>query len=67
MVTNASDLFEVDNWLRITKSKFGLLHCTEYQMILYATQQLHGSSSAWWANYTATLRDGHQVPWAEFR
>jgi hypothetical protein len=29
-------------------------------------QQLCGSASAWWANYTATLRDGPQVPWAEF-
>jgi hypothetical protein len=30
-------------------------------------QQLHGPMSAWWANFTATIQDGHQVPWAEFR
>jgi hypothetical protein len=24
------DLLEVDNWLRIIESKFGLLHCTEF-------------------------------------
>jgi hypothetical protein len=23
--------------------------------------------SAWWANFTATIQDGHQVLWAEFR
>jgi hypothetical protein len=23
--------------------------------------------SALWANFTATIQDGHQVPWAEFR
>jgi hypothetical protein len=23
--------------------------------------------SAWWANFTATIQDGRQVPWAEFR
>jgi hypothetical protein len=26
----AADPLEVDNWLRIIKSKFGLLHCTEF-------------------------------------
>jgi hypothetical protein len=30
-------------------------------------QQLHGPTSAWWANFTATIQDGHQVTWAEFR
>jgi hypothetical protein len=29
---------EADNWLRTTESKFGLLHCTEYQKTLYAAQ-----------------------------
>jgi hypothetical protein len=27
---------EVHSWLRTTDSKFGLLHCTEYQKTLYA-------------------------------
>jgi hypothetical protein len=26
----AADLLEVDNWLHIIESKFGLLHCTEF-------------------------------------
>jgi hypothetical protein len=30
MFTEASDPVEVDNWLRITETKFGLLHCTEF-------------------------------------
>jgi hypothetical protein len=36
----ATNPLEVDNWLRMTESKFGLLHCTKYQKTLYATQQL---------------------------
>jgi hypothetical protein len=36
--TDATDPLEVDNWLRTMESKFGLLHCTEYQKTLYATQ-----------------------------
>jgi hypothetical protein len=63
----ATDLLEVDNWLHIIEFKFGLLHCTEIQKTLFAAQQLHGSVSAWWANFTATIQDGHQVLWAEFR
>jgi hypothetical protein len=30
-------------------------------------QQLRGPASAWWANFTTTIQDGHQVPWTEFR
>jgi hypothetical protein len=63
----AIDPLEVDNWLRIIESKFGLLHCTEIQKTLFTVQQLHGPTSAWWANFTATIQDAHQVPWAEFR
>jgi hypothetical protein len=32
---DATDPLEVDSWLRTTESKFGLLHCTEYQKTLY--------------------------------
>jgi hypothetical protein len=33
---DAIDPLEADSWLRTTESKFGLLHCTEYQKTLYA-------------------------------
>jgi hypothetical protein len=36
--SRARDPLQVDDWLRTTESKFGLLHCTEYQKTLYATQ-----------------------------
>jgi hypothetical protein len=62
----AIDPLEVDNWLRIIESMFGLLHCTENQKTLFTAQQLHGPMSAWWANFTATIQDSHQVSWAEF-
>jgi hypothetical protein len=40
---DATDPLEADSWLPTTESKFGLLHCTEYQKTLYAAQQLeHG-------------------------
>jgi hypothetical protein len=48
---NVTDPLEVDNWLCTTESKFGLLHCTEYQKTLYAAQQLRGAARAWWASY----------------
>jgi hypothetical protein len=37
---DVTDPLEADNWLHTTESKFGLLHCTEYQKILYTAQQL---------------------------
>jgi hypothetical protein len=51
----AIDPLEVDNWLRIIKSKFGLLHCSEIQKTLFVAQQLRGPASAWLANFTATI------------
>jgi hypothetical protein len=67
MFAEAIDPLEADNWLCIIESKFGLLHCSEIQKTLFVAQQLRGPMSAWWANFTATIQDGHQVPWAEFR
>jgi hypothetical protein len=32
---DATDPLKADNWLHTTESKFGLLHCTEYQKTLY--------------------------------
>jgi hypothetical protein len=62
-----TDSLEADNWLCIIDSKFGLLHCTEIQKTLFTAQHFRGPVSAWWANFTATIQDGHQVPWAKFR
>jgi hypothetical protein len=42
----ATDPLEADSWLRSIVSKFGLLHCTDYQKTLYAAQQLSGSAGA---------------------
>jgi hypothetical protein len=64
---DAIDPLEANSWLCTTESKFGLLHCTEYQKTLYAVQQLKGSAGAWWASYIATLPDDDPVPWGEFR
>jgi hypothetical protein len=43
---DATDPLEADSWLHTTESKFGLLHCIEYQKTLYTSQQLRGSAGA---------------------
>jgi hypothetical protein len=63
---DVTDPLEANNWLWVTKSKYGLLHCTELQKTLFAAQQLRGSASAWWDSYAATLPKDHHVPWNEF-
>jgi hypothetical protein len=35
--SGAKDPLEVDDCFHTTESKFSLLHCTEYQKMLYAT------------------------------
>jgi hypothetical protein len=67
LFSGAKDSLEADDWLRTTKSKLGLLHCTEYQKTLYVAQQLSGLAGAWWASYTATLPANYHVLWGEFR
>jgi hypothetical protein len=65
--SRAKDPLDVDDWLCTTKSKFSLLHCTEYQNTLYATQQLRGPTWAWSASYTIALPVDHHIAWDEFR
>jgi hypothetical protein len=60
---NAINPLEVDNWLHMMESMFGLLHCMVFPKTLYTAQQLRGSIGAWWASYTAALPVDHQVPW----
>jgi hypothetical protein len=50
----------------VIETKFGLLHYTKVQKTLFATRQLRGDTSAWWANYTAAHPVDYQVPWAKF-
>jgi hypothetical protein len=64
--SGTKDLLDANDWLRTTKSKFGLLHCTEYQNSLYATQQLRSPAGVWWASYIIALPVDHHVAWDEF-
>jgi hypothetical protein len=66
LFAETTDLLEDNHWLHVTESKFGLLNCSEFQKTLYVAQQLHGAASAWWATYTTTIQDNHQVSWDEF-
>jgi hypothetical protein len=66
MFVEATDPLEADNWFCIIESKFWFLHCSEIQKTLFMAQQLCGPMSACWPNFTATIQDDHQVPWAEF-
>ncbi|GJN40066.1 hypothetical protein PR202_gb29233 [Eleusine coracana subsp. coracana] len=50
-----------------TESKFSLLGCTDHQKMLFAAQQLQGSTSAWWTNYEASLPTGRRTEWNEFK
>jgi hypothetical protein len=38
MFAEVTDPLEADNWLCIIESKFGILHCTEFQKTLFMAQ-----------------------------
>jgi hypothetical protein len=61
-----TDSLKANRWLRVTESKFGLLHSSVFQKMLFVAQQLRGSANVWWATYTAAIQDNHQVSWNEF-
>jgi hypothetical protein len=63
----AEEPLEADEWLHLMEKKFGLIHCTETQKPLFATQQLRGLASRWWANFVAISPEDHLVTWAEFK
>jgi hypothetical protein len=59
MFTEVVDPLEAGSWLHTTEAKFDLIHCSETQKTLFVAQQLHGSVSALWETFTATLPDGY--------
>jgi hypothetical protein len=63
----AEEPLEADEWVRVMEQKFGLIRCTETQKPLFAAQQLIGSASTWWANFSAIQPIGHQITWDEFK
>src|SRR5436190_22544019 len=65
--SKAEDPLEANSWLRLMKSKFELLVCTEEQKTLFAAHQLRGPAASWWETFLAMQPAGHRVPWAEFR
>jgi hypothetical protein len=54
----------VEHWLRVQEQKFLLLMVTNEQKVRFATQQLLGSTSAWWDTFNAMQSVDH--PWQEF-
>jgi hypothetical protein len=59
--SRARDPVDVDDWLHTIESMSGLLHYTEYQKTLYATQKLWCPAGAWWASYLAALPADHHM------
>jgi hypothetical protein len=53
LFVKAEEPLEADEWVRVMEQKFGLIRCTETQKPLFAAQQLRGSASTWWANFSA--------------
>jgi hypothetical protein len=58
---------EADEWIRMMEQKFGLIRCMETQKPMFATEQLRGFTSTWWANFIAIQPEGHLVTWVEFK
>jgi hypothetical protein len=67
LFVKAEDPVEADEWIRVIEQKFGLVHCTETQKLLFAAQQLRGPASSWWANFVAVQPARHKVTWDEFK
>jgi hypothetical protein len=63
----AEEPLEADEWFRVMEQKFGLIHCKKTQKSLFATQQLWGPTSTWWANFVAIQREGRLITWAKFK
>ena len=61
--TPTAEPLDAEHWLRILEQKFLLLIVTEEQKVHFATQQLLGSTSAWWDMFNAMQPVDHRVTW----
>ena len=66
MFTPTTEPLDVEHWLRILEQKFQLLKVTDEQKVHFASQQLLGSTSAWWDTFNAMRPMDHHVTWREF-
>ncbi|XP_066396393.1 uncharacterized protein [Miscanthus floridulus] len=66
MFTPTAEPLDVEHWLHILEQKFQLLNVTDEQKVQFATQQLLGSTSAWWDTFNAMQPLDHHVTWQEF-
>jgi hypothetical protein len=67
LFVKAEDPLEADEWIRVMEQKFGLVHCTETQKLLFVAQQLRGPASTWWGNFVAVEPARHQITWEDFK
>jgi hypothetical protein len=52
--THASDLLEVDDWVRAVEKQLNIAQCNDLEKVLYVSGQLQGAAQTWWESYQAT-------------
>jgi hypothetical protein len=62
----SDDPLEVDDWLRVIKTKIDLTVSSDEECIAIAAHQLKGPTKAWWGNYTATNPNPAFITWLKF-
>jgi hypothetical protein len=49
---------DADDWLKTIEKKLLVVQCSSMEMVLFASYQLEGPTSDWWAVYV----DAHEEP-----
>ncbi|WVZ93271.1 LOW QUALITY PROTEIN: hypothetical protein U9M48_039266 [Paspalum notatum var. saurae] len=59
---------DANHWVRTIEGMFELLpNITDRQKVLYAAHKLQGLAGSWWVTYQASLEQGRQLAWTEFK
>jgi hypothetical protein len=67
MFTHASNLLEVDDWVRVVEKQLNIAQCNDLEKVLYASGQLQGAAQTWWESYqSARPNNAPPITWQEF-
>jgi hypothetical protein len=65
--SQAKDLMDVEDWLKVVEKKLVIAQCIDREKVLFAAHQLYGTAANWWETYSNTHANVDTITWNEFK
>jgi hypothetical protein len=55
--SHAADPLEADDWVQAVEKQLNIAQCNDLEKVLYASDQLQGTTQTWWESYQVARPD----------